>query len=220
MHLPLSLWAIGLINIIYVSAKPRNFTLDDTAPEIIYMQAPSMRCGPGTGCDPDWTARLYNGTSSTTAGPVIVPFVGTDIYVYLGTDETCIFSLDGLVVGEFIGGGLNNVSNEIVMAFRNYSMPDVPHVLVIYPQKSGMTIELDYVVYTHDVGTNKSHRGAILGGVVGGVAAASICSAAAFFLSRRRKQRRLSTRGVRLGDNWQDKPSLRMTGLGQGEQQK
>ncbi|KAJ7327939.1 hypothetical protein DFH08DRAFT_884221 [Mycena albidolilacea] len=74
MHLARSLWAVALLCSV-VRGGLTNFTLDDTSPAITYTQAPVIRCAPGTGCDPDWTARLHNGTSSTTSAPIIIPFI-------------------------------------------------------------------------------------------------------------------------------------------------
>jgi hypothetical protein len=54
----------------------------------------------------------------------------------------------------------------------------------------------------------------INGGVVGGVAAAALLSVGAFLLRRHQNQKRLSRRGVPLGDDWTDKPSIKLTGMG------
>ncbi|KAJ7229389.1 hypothetical protein C8J57DRAFT_1583337 [Mycena rebaudengoi] len=173
---------------------------------------------------------------------------------------TCFFNLDGRVVVEYFSGG-----NDIRLVFRNTSMPDGPHVLMIYPAEAGWLIQFDYVVYTllpvnetklgqtmqiplaagvlgfvifshkifgnsalkkmmvshwlvedcrHNTSHN-SHVGAIIGDVLGGVAAAAILCVGLFILRRSGKQRRLSTRGIALGDNLPDKPNPRLVELAQ-----
>lgn len=73
--------------------------------------------------------------------------------------------------------------------------------------------------FRHNVPGRKSHVGAIVGGVLGGVALCAGLSAAAFFLRRRDKRRRLSTRGIPLGDHWPDKPSLKLVQMNSETQQ-
>ncbi|KAJ7673666.1 hypothetical protein DFH06DRAFT_1172990 [Mycena polygramma] len=187
-----------------------NYTLDDTSTQIVYTQTPLVRCSPSTSqCGSAYVDRLFNGTSTTTGGPIIVTFTGAAVYVYLTVVEDCGFNLDGNYVGRFIN--LKVQDDTAVLAFWNYSMPDVPHVLTIYPQRASGIIVLDYIVYSHN--PQKSHVGTIVGGVVGGVAAIAIFSAAAYFIRRRQKRRRLSTRGIPLGDLWPDKPSIQMLGM-------
>ncbi|KAJ7214618.1 hypothetical protein C8J57DRAFT_1255727 [Mycena rebaudengoi] len=192
---------------------------------------------------------------------------------------TCFFNLDGRVVVEYFSGG-----NDIRLVFRNTSMPDGPHVLMIYPAEAGWLIQFDYVVllpvnetklgqtmqiplaagvlglwkseepepsilyvftysqssrviFSHKIFGNSalkkmmvshwlvedcrhntshnSHVGAIIGDVLVGVAAAAILYVGLFILRRSGKQRRLSTRGIALGDNLPDKPNPRLVELAQ-----
>ncbi|KAJ7220903.1 hypothetical protein GGX14DRAFT_676388 [Mycena pura] len=112
------------------SAGHVNVTLDDTSPVVVYTQPPLMRCLPGVDeCDPDKTARLFNGTSATTFAPVFVPFVGTAVYVYLGAEGWCLFRLDNVESGQYFGAD----ANDVVLAFKNESLTDGPHILLIYP---------------------------------------------------------------------------------------
>jgi hypothetical protein len=60
---------------------------------------------------------------------------------------TCVFNLDGRTVGTFTDT-INSDANTMHLAFHNASMPDVPHVLVIYPARAGWYVQLDRVVYT------------------------------------------------------------------------
>ncbi|KAJ7113280.1 hypothetical protein C8R43DRAFT_1138707 [Mycena crocata] len=190
-----------------VHARLANFTIDDTSPAVTYTQAPLVRCSPGS-CDVSWTDRLHNGTSSTTNSPMMVSFTGTAVYVFLGTSGSCILNIDGVQAGVYTN---ENDSDSIYLAYQSTSLPPGPHTLVMYPSKPGTFIQFDYVVYTNN--TRRSHVGAIVGGVVGGLALAAGLSLAAFFLRRREKQRQLSTRGIPLGDHWPDKPSLKLTGM-------
>ncbi|KAJ6477877.1 hypothetical protein C8R47DRAFT_643882 [Mycena vitilis] len=210
MYIVCSLWAVALFwNA--VRGGLTNYTLDDTSPQIVYTQTPLLRCSPSTSqCNPDFVDRLFNRTSSTTEGPIIVPFTGTAVYVYLTMVGDCGFNLDGRYVGEFINTNATDVNN-IYLAFMNATMPDVPHVLTIYPQRMSEGIELDYIVYSHN--PHKARVGAIVGGVVGGVVAVAIFTAATFFIRRREKKRQLSRIGIRLGDHWPDKPSIQMVGM-------
>ncbi|KAJ7469760.1 hypothetical protein B0H11DRAFT_2043307 [Mycena galericulata] len=212
-HLARSLWVIALVCVAGVRSKDTNYTLDDTSPAIIYTpnQSPILRCSPDV-CDPATTSMLHNGTATITGGSIIIPFTGSAVYVYLGMLGNCMFNLDGIVVGEFENSNISLADN-IYLAFMNWSMPDVPHVLTIYPQVSGWFIELDYIIYTHN--PSKLNRGTIIGGVVGGIAAAAILSVGAFFLRRRRKQKQLSTRGIPLGDHWPDKPNIKLARMGE-----
>jgi hypothetical protein len=75
------------------------------------------------------------------------PPPGSAVYVYLGITGSCLFNLDGRTVGEFIDT-IGSDANTMHLAFHNASMPDVPHVLVIYPAEAGLYVQLDRVVYT------------------------------------------------------------------------
>ncbi|KAJ6527797.1 hypothetical protein B0H19DRAFT_1334655, partial [Mycena capillaripes] len=205
MDLVRSLWPVTLLCITAVRGGLRNFTLDDTSTTITYTET-TVRCSPGA-CDTGLTSRLHNGTSTITAGTIIVPFTGSAAYVYLGTLGDCIFNLDGNNVSTFSRPDGSH-ADDIFLAWTNTTMSDEPHVFRISPQNVNWFIQLDYMIYS------KSRRGAINGGVVGGVAAAALLSVGAFLLRRRQNQGRLSTRGVPLGDDWTDSPSIKLTGMG------
>ncbi|KAJ7054285.1 hypothetical protein C8F01DRAFT_1164675 [Mycena amicta] len=185
-----------------------NVTIDDASPRVIYTSPPSLRCTSET-CDAAWTARLFNGTSSTTSAPVIVPFTGTAVYVYLGVEGTVNFNLDGIFQGALTGYNVDAVA----LAFWEPGLSNSNHVLTIYPSLIGGAeiMQLDYIVYTHEI--HSKHIGAIVGGVVGGVVFVALLSKGLFLLVRRRKQRRISMRGIPLGDDWPDKPSIQLSGM-------
>ncbi|KAJ6479010.1 hypothetical protein C8R45DRAFT_1006452 [Mycena sanguinolenta] len=210
MHLSHSLWTVAAL-CITVRSGLTNFTLDDTSPVIAYTPAPLLRCSPDV-CASEPTVPLHNGTSSTVEGAILIPFIGSAMYVYLGVTGTAMFNLDGMVVGDSVGGS----NNEITLAYHTNGLPDVPHLLMIYSGQPTGIIQFDYAVFSHNTITEKSHRGAIIGGVVGGVAVAAILLVGAVFLRRRHKHKRISTRGVPLGDHWPGKPSIELAEIGKG----
>ncbi|KAJ7792163.1 hypothetical protein B0H14DRAFT_3160456 [Mycena olivaceomarginata] len=192
MHLVRSLWPVTLLSIAAVRGGLTNFTLDDTSPTVTYTETPTVRCSPGL------TSRLHNGTSTITAGTIVVPFAGSAAYVYLGTLGDCIFNLDGNNVSTFSRPDGSH-TDDIYLAWTDTTMSDEPHVFTISPQNVDWFIQLDYMIYSHNAGTSKSHRGAINGGVVGGVAAAALLSVGAFLLRRRQNQRDSFPRVVSVG---------------------
>jgi hypothetical protein len=210
MYLARSLSALALFCIAARGALT-NFTLDDTSPLIGYPPPVLLRCSPAT-CPPDQTDYLHNGTSTMTEGGIIFAFIGSAVYVYLGVKGTCVFTIDGVDAGEFSTTGTFNYMS---LGFMNDSMPDTPHNLTIYPSSPNAVIQLDYIIFSHNVpSTSKSRRKAIIGGVIGGIAAVAILSFVTFLLRRRQKQKRLFTNGIPLGEHWPDKPSIQLVGMG------
>ncbi|KAJ7220897.1 hypothetical protein GGX14DRAFT_389281 [Mycena pura] len=124
-----------------------NVTLDDTSTAITYTH-PLLRCMPRT-CPAGSTEQLYNGTSTTTTEPITLRFIGVAVYVYLGVEDNCTFSLDGDVVGNYSRGETD--PTRIYVAYVNTTLDDAPHELSIYPTDQGVRefIELDYIVYTY-----------------------------------------------------------------------
>ncbi|KAJ6534462.1 hypothetical protein DFH09DRAFT_1180434 [Mycena vulgaris] len=192
-----------------VYGSPMNYTLDDTSPTINYTQAPLLRCAPGI-CDAPWTARLFQGTSAITAAPIVVPFTGSAVYVYLGTLGTCMFSLDGVVVGAYAGDTSTSDADDIRLAYWATGLPNSAHVLTIYPAKEGQFVQLDYIIYTHASARRNAHFAAIIGGVLGSGALVGLLSLVVFLVRRREKRRQISMRGIPLGDHWPDQPRLRL----------
>ncbi|KAJ6602670.1 hypothetical protein DFH09DRAFT_450572 [Mycena vulgaris] len=184
-----------------------NYTIDDGASAVIYSETPIFQCTRGT-CPEPWTTPLFNGTSTSTEGPIIVAFTGNAVYVYLAIVGACMFNLDGAYVGVFNNTApTGNVA--VQMAYHNTSIPDGPHILLISPAQADMLIDFDYVIYTAATKNfPKAHVGAIVGGVVGAVALVSGLAVIAFFWRRRDRQRKLFLRGVPLGDG--DKASIKM----------
>ncbi|KAF7340543.1 hypothetical protein MSAN_02125800 [Mycena sanguinolenta] len=210
MHLACSLWAVAVL-CLPVRGRLTNFTLDDTSPVISYNPAPVMQCSPSTCPEPlPPLVPPYNGTSTLVeSGVISIPFVGTAVYVYLSVEGACSFNLDGRIIGDAVN------HDPISLAFYNDSLSDTAHILTISVVEPKGSIVLDYVVFSHNVRTS---RGAIIGGVIGGVATAAILSIAGLLLRRRQKRKQLSTRGIPLGDHWPDKPSIQLMAMRKGEQ--
>ncbi|KAJ6452476.1 hypothetical protein C8R45DRAFT_1040745 [Mycena sanguinolenta] len=212
MHLGLaySLWTFATL-CVAVRGRLTNFTLDDTSPVISYTPAPVLQCNPQN-CPAPVLPLVppFNDTSTLVeSGVISIPFVGTAVYVYLEVQGICLFNLDGRVVGNAL-----NITG-VGLAFYREGMSDTAHTLVISFGEPEGSIVFDYVVFSHNVSTSRS---AIIGGVIGGTAAVAILSVGGILLRRRQKRKRLSTRGVPLGDHWPGKPSIQLVEMGKGEQ--
>ncbi|KAJ6517708.1 hypothetical protein DFH09DRAFT_1195006 [Mycena vulgaris] len=184
-----------------------NHTIDDTSPAVVYTQPPLIQCMPTT-CDEPWTKRLFNGTSAITNSPIIVSFTGTAVYVYLGIAGSCIFNLDGIEAGLW-NDTIQGDDQIISQAYWNAGLLDVKHTLTIYPATPESFVQFDYLIYSSS-SSRKLRVRAIIGGVVGGVAFGAALSIVAFLVHRRERKRRLSMRGIPLGDHWPDKPSIKL----------
>ncbi|KAF7369506.1 hypothetical protein MVEN_00280400 [Mycena venus] len=224
MYFTRSLWHIALVFSAVRSALT-NYTLDDTSPSIIYTLKPFLWCAPDT-CAANVTVLLSNGTATLTGDAIVVPFT---VYVHAAVLGTCIFAVDGVEVAEIISPE-NSDNTTIFIAYQNLSMSDTPHILSILPANGDYVI-LDSVVYTcvlelcaisdHETykhlshNTHKSHRAAMIGGIVGGIVAAGILWVGVLFLRRWSNNRRRSMRGIILGDDerWPAKRSIRMVGM-------
>ncbi|KAJ7448501.1 hypothetical protein FB451DRAFT_1567213 [Mycena latifolia] len=184
-----------------VSGTLKNYTIDNTDGAVVYTEQPLVLCTPGT-CRP--SGELFNGTSTITGGSIIVSFTGTAVYAYLAVVGECIFDLDGVQAGY-----IPTDAEKISLAYENWGLPAGPHTLTMSPAKADQYIQFDYLVYTNTV-PHKAHVGAIVGGVIGGVALTATLSLVAFFLRRRNKQRKVAARGIPLEDHWTDKSSLKL----------
>ncbi|KAF8137833.1 hypothetical protein K438DRAFT_1786307 [Mycena galopus ATCC 62051] len=193
-------------------AKLTNHTIDDSSPDVIYgHDAQILQCNPSN-CAAGWTNQTLDGTSTITSSSIIVPFTGSAVYVFLNAAGGCVFAIDNVHVGAW-----NNTPNPdggIQLAYSNTSLPSERHVLVIAPGSADAVMELDYIIYTVDV--KEPRVGAIIGGVIGGIAVLGLGVFALLSLVRRRNQRRrilnlqrrkvfLNSRGVPLGEGESDK---------------
>ncbi|KAF8192345.1 hypothetical protein K438DRAFT_1762344 [Mycena galopus ATCC 62051] len=88
------------------------------------------------------------------------------VYVFLNAVGGCVFPVDNIDFGAW-----NNTPSPdggIKLAYSNTSLCSELRVLVIAPGHAGVDIELDYIIHIADV---KDPRvGAIVGGVIGGIA--------------------------------------------------
>ncbi|KAJ7769338.1 hypothetical protein B0H16DRAFT_1881902 [Mycena metata] len=184
------------------SAKLTNYTLDDASPSVQYSNMPILRCSPST-CPESWTSQLFNGTSTLTQSSIVVPFTGTELYVFLiVSDGPCIIEIDGDTVGEFNNSPGNG---SIQLAYRNTSIAAGTHRLMILPAHPETIIEFDYIIYANNV-KRKAPIGAIVGGVCGAVALFAAVIVGIFLLRRREVRRKIFVRGLPLSDD--DKSSI------------
>ncbi|KAJ7872313.1 hypothetical protein B0H14DRAFT_3860429 [Mycena olivaceomarginata] len=123
------------------SAKLTNFTIDDASPAVVYTETPIIQCGTNN-CPPG--RNPFNGTATLTQGPIIVTFVGSQVYVFLAVSGGCNFTIDGVDVGSWGDTQSDGVTQ---LAYHNMSLLTRPHVLLISPAISMSLIELDYSRY-------------------------------------------------------------------------
>ncbi|KAJ7728021.1 hypothetical protein B0H14DRAFT_3001340 [Mycena olivaceomarginata] len=174
------------------SAKLTNFTIDDASPAVVYTGTPIFQCSPSS-CPPGWIANTtFDGTATLTQSPIIVTFVGSQVYVFLVVSGSCNFTIDGVDVGSWGDARPDGVAE---LAYHNTSLLVRPHVLLISPASPTSLIELDYIIYTADVPTHKPPVASIIGGVIGGVAALTLLGIGAFFLRRQDQRRRIAGAG-------------------------
>ncbi|KAJ7853215.1 hypothetical protein B0H13DRAFT_2359166 [Mycena leptocephala] len=113
--------------------RPRaitNYALDDASPDSSTRKPRSFGAPPAAAA-PDPT-QLFNETSSTISGSIMVPFTGTVVYVYLGMVETCLFNVDGTDVGVYMDTHLITSSSRVGMLsthLRIFASPGVGCVL-------------------------------------------------------------------------------------------
>ncbi|KAJ7116475.1 hypothetical protein C8R44DRAFT_879843 [Mycena epipterygia] len=201
MHL---LWVVVLLAGA-VRAGLTNYTIDDMSPSIVYSHIPLERCT-STTCGGQ-TSSTYNGTATLTDGPITFSFTGSELYVIGAMFGICTFGLDGNTVGT-LNLSVIGENADLRPIYTNTSIPDGPHTLVITPLTDVTVIWLDYLIYTAN-SPRKTHVGAIVGGVIGGLVLTVGVFFAAFFIRRRKNRKRLFLRGIPLGD--EDKASIKLT---------
>ncbi|KAJ6552560.1 hypothetical protein DFH09DRAFT_1085744 [Mycena vulgaris] len=146
-----------------VQPAPSNLTIDDRAPAVNYTPAAPARC-PSATCPASLAGTLFNGTSTLTNGSISVDFTGNALFVFLDTSGACTFVLDGAPAVSYNDTSANNIR----AAYTKPAIPFGPHTLTIAPAAAGVSIQLDYIVYTaaSPVLKKKKNVGAIVGGVV------------------------------------------------------
>ncbi|KAJ6456653.1 hypothetical protein C8R45DRAFT_1034002 [Mycena sanguinolenta] len=151
-----------------VCATLQNFTVDDTSPDIQYSDG-ALVCNTST-CPPEITDGLSNNSATLTNGSITFSFTGTAVYVSLDLLGTCLVTLDdkqlaiyNMTVPDALKGGLP-------LNFSAQNLVNGLHTLVINATAPLTLIGFDHLTYTASLPGKKSHVGAIVGGVIGGVA--------------------------------------------------
>ncbi|KAJ7215897.1 hypothetical protein GGX14DRAFT_442423 [Mycena pura] len=149
---------IVLLCLGFVCATLQNFTIDDTSPDVQYSEA-KLQCNLTT-CGEEITEGLSNKSATVTNGSITIPFTGIAFYAFLACIGNCSISLDDAVIA--------NLNLTIVEDINLGQLANGPHKLVIAPTTNVTLLVFDHLIYTIDLPA-KSHVGAIVGGVIGGV---------------------------------------------------
>ncbi|KAJ6528216.1 hypothetical protein DFH09DRAFT_1094476 [Mycena vulgaris] len=181
-----------------VQPAPSNLTIDDRAPAVNYTPAAPARC-PSATCPASLAGTLFNGTSTLTNGSISVDFTGNALFVFLGASGACTFVLNGAPAVSYNDTSADDTSaDNIRAAYTKPAIPFGPHTLTIAPAAAGVSIQLDYIVYTaaSPVPKKKKNVGAIVGGVVVAVVIlVALAMLAVLFLRRRRRLRKGNVAG-------------------------
>ncbi|KAF7303868.1 hypothetical protein MIND_00616800 [Mycena indigotica] len=197
---------VALSLILLGNASVINITLDDHSPQIIYPALLSSEsrilCPSETSlsCSESFASQLFNGTSTTTTALVVVPFTGSAVYVTLWGQWRChVCDI-----------------NHVVPALALTNLSEGPHVLTMRgsANDSAVPIQLDFLIYTQNMESISGHLsrsariGAIVGGVLGGLAliAASLFLGA-ISLRKRAQGKRRGSRALWLRQEWAERPS-------------
>ncbi|KAJ7189019.1 hypothetical protein C8R46DRAFT_1244399 [Mycena filopes] len=142
-----------------VMALRVNHTIDDTDPVVKYdvyksstvpirCNANSCSSSNGTCCQADFN-QLLEGTATSVAGQITVPFTGTSVWVFFAATHKigCAFHLDGKDAGSFqhpatSPGGGN------VLGYNNSALSNGPHELVIISEQGAPT-DFDGLIYEY-----------------------------------------------------------------------
>ncbi|KAF7342609.1 hypothetical protein MSAN_02017700 [Mycena sanguinolenta] len=156
---------IVLLCLGFAYATLQNYTVDDSSPDIQY-SGKTFPCNITT-CPPEATNGASNNSTTLTTGSITFSFTGTAIYASLDLIGTCSITVDGDQIAnlsqtstEALAGGLPDISKS--------DLANGPHTLVIDPTTVLTIIGLDHLIYTAIL-PGKSHVGAIVGGVIGGL---------------------------------------------------
>ncbi|KAJ7019946.1 hypothetical protein C8F04DRAFT_1197247 [Mycena alexandri] len=170
-----------------VQATLQNYTVDDTSPDIQY-GGEKLQCD-ATSCPTEFADGAFNSSATLTTGSITFSFTGTGIYASLDLIGVCSVTLDGSVIANFsldvteaLAGSRANISES--------NLANQPHTLVIQPAANLTLIGFDQLVYTASLPAKKSHVGAIVGGVIGGV----VLTLGALFLALLARRRKLIIR--------------------------
>ncbi|KAJ7724417.1 hypothetical protein B0H16DRAFT_1493669 [Mycena metata] len=179
---------VVLLYLGFVGATLQNFTVDDTSPDIIY-GGNTFQCDSNS-CPPEITEGGFNHSATVTTGSITFTFTGTAVYASLDLLGTCTFTVDDgepqtltVSVADTLAGVRGNISA--------VDLANGPHTLIIAPSPTNFTlIGFDHLIYTASLPGKKSHVGAIVGAVVGGI----VLTVGALFLAVLARRRRLIMR--------------------------
>ncbi|KAJ7711845.1 hypothetical protein B0H16DRAFT_590913 [Mycena metata] len=174
-----------------VRAMLQTYTVDVTSPDIHYA-GDVIQCHANS-CSPRFIVEgAFNDSEAITTGSITFSFTGTAIYAsVILINGSCSIILDGYEIHSFnetaaegIGGvGGGNLSQS--------DLADGLHTLVIDPTTEASLMLFYNLLYTASVPpAKKSHVGAIVAGVIGGV----VLTIAALFMALFARRRKLITR--------------------------
>ncbi|KAF7357356.1 hypothetical protein MSAN_01331400 [Mycena sanguinolenta] len=163
-------------------SRLQNYTVDDTSLDIHY-SGPTFPCNTTT-CPSKVTGGLSNNSITLTNGSITFSFTGTAVYASLKLIGTCFITVDGHEIAN-LSMSLVDATNGPPPTVSKSGMADGLHFLIIEPTARGTVIGLDHLIYTASQPA-KSHVGAIVGSVIGGVVL-TIGALLVALLARRRK---------------------------------
>ncbi|KAJ7853688.1 hypothetical protein B0H14DRAFT_2580294 [Mycena olivaceomarginata] len=174
--------SIALLCLGFVRAILQNITVDDTLPDIVY-GGRKFQCNTATPCD-ESTDELFNQSATLTSGSITFNFTGVAYYASLELLGVADIMLDGEVLAALNITTLSDTRTDYI--FKT-GLNNIPHTLSIVPAANSLTIiGLDQLIYTASLPDKKSHVGAIVGGVIAGVALILGLLLAALFARRRK----------------------------------
>ncbi|KAJ7314806.1 hypothetical protein DFH08DRAFT_894833 [Mycena albidolilacea] len=182
---------IVLLCLGFVRAILQNITVDDTSPDIVYGEA-TFQCNATVPCPDGLKAGVFNESATLTFSSIAFNFTGVAFYASLDVVGAATIILDGEelsilsnplsdVLEAGPGQGSHNISKT--------GLANIPHTLTIAPNTTLIPptiIGFDHLIYTASLPDKKSHVGAIVGGVLAGVAVIFGLLLAALFARRRK----------------------------------
>ncbi|KAJ7467543.1 hypothetical protein FB451DRAFT_1258811 [Mycena latifolia] len=201
----------------FASAGLTSHTIDDTHPSVKYnsykpgtapIRCSSNGCSSASKPDSNDYSQMINGTMTSIAGNITIPFTGTGVTVFFATMHKigCAFHIDGRDVSSFHHNATDPAQGNL-LGYSNNSLTNTPHTLSIISEQ-GAFMDFDGLVYLSDDGeasasnsivpsptfsapsrsSHSSNRNAaiIIGSVVGAVVLLLLTALSIVILLRRR----------------------------------